>query len=63
MYAFPNTLSNVAFNTDFRHAHNLDFDKSDLFFVCMLKPLSAQIKVDNLEIQAAKVSTSPYWCV
>ncbi|KAI5594400.1 hypothetical protein BDE02_03G070500 [Populus trichocarpa] len=38
----------------FRHAHNLDFDKSDLFFVCMLKPLSAQIKVDNLEIQAAK---------
>jgi hypothetical protein len=29
----------------------------------MLKPLSAQIKVDNLEIQAAKVSTSPYWCV
>ncbi|KAJ7003453.1 hypothetical protein NC653_008619 [Populus alba x Populus x berolinensis] len=44
----------------FRHAHNLDFDKSDLFFVCMLKPLSAQIKVDDLEIQAAKVSTSPY---
>ncbi|CAK7356317.1 unnamed protein product [Dovyalis caffra] len=38
----------------FRHAHNLAFDKSDLFFVCMLKPLSAQIKVDDLEIQAAK---------
>lgn len=38
----------------FRHAHNLAFDKSDLFFVCMLKPLSSQIKVDDLEIQAAK---------
>ncbi|KAJ6327272.1 hypothetical protein OIU78_014198 [Salix suchowensis] len=38
----------------FRHAHNLAFDKSDLFFVCMLKPLSAQLKVDDLEIQAAK---------
>lgn len=38
----------------FRHAHNLAFDKSDLFFVCMLKPLSNQIIVDDLEIQAAK---------
>ncbi|OAY56759.1 nudix hydrolase 8 isoform X2 [Manihot esculenta] len=38
----------------FRHAHNLAFDKSDLFFVCMLKPLSTQIIVDDLEIQAAK---------
>ncbi|WCJ25827.1 hypothetical protein M5689_007686 [Euphorbia peplus] len=38
----------------FRHAHNLAFDKSDLFFVCMLKPLSTQIVVDDLEIQAAK---------
>ncbi|XP_065857494.1 nudix hydrolase 8-like [Euphorbia lathyris] len=38
----------------FRHAHNLAFDKSDLFFVCMLKPSSTQIMVDDLEIQAAK---------
>ncbi|KAF2315068.1 hypothetical protein GH714_038089 [Hevea brasiliensis] len=38
----------------FRHAHNLAFDKSDLFFVCMLKPLSTQFIVDDLEIQAAK---------
>jgi len=38
----------------FRHAHNLAFDKSDLFFVCMLKSKSTKIIVDDLEIQAAK---------
>ncbi|KAK6947537.1 Pre-nudix hydrolase domain [Dillenia turbinata] len=38
----------------FRHAHNVAFEKSDLFFVCMLRPLSSQIKVDDFEIQAAK---------
>lgn len=38
----------------FRHAHNVAFEKSDLFFICMLKPLSTKIKVDDLEIQAAK---------
>ncbi|XP_044484793.1 nudix hydrolase 8-like isoform X2 [Mangifera indica] len=38
----------------FRHAHHLAFEKSDLFFVCMLTPLSADIQVDDFEIQAAK---------
>ncbi|EXC26799.1 Nudix hydrolase 8 [Morus notabilis] len=38
----------------FRHVHNVAFEKSDLFFICMLRPLSTQIKVDDLEIQAAK---------
>lgn len=38
----------------FRHAHNVAFEKSDLFFICMLRPLSTQIIVDNLEIQTAK---------
>ncbi|RVX15593.1 Nudix hydrolase 8 [Vitis vinifera] len=38
----------------FRHAHNVAFEKSDLFFVCMLRPLSTQIAVDDIEIQAAK---------
>ncbi|GAB4858080.1 nudix (nucleoside diphosphate linked moiety X)-type motif 8 [Ancistrocladus abbreviatus] len=37
-----------------RHAQNMAFEKSDLFFICMLKPLSTDIKVDDLEIQAAK---------
>lgn len=32
------------------------FEKSDLFFVCMLKPLSTEISVDEMEIQAAKVN-------
>ncbi|XP_056160559.1 nudix hydrolase 8-like isoform X2 [Syzygium oleosum] len=38
----------------FRHVHNVAFQKSDLFFICMLKPLSTQIVVDNFEIEAAK---------
>lgn len=38
----------------FRHAHNVAFEKSDLFFICMLRPLSTQIIIDDLEVQAAK---------
>ncbi|XVF10888.1 hypothetical protein REPUB_Repub07fG0222200 [Reevesia pubescens] len=38
----------------FRHVHNVAFEKSDLFFICMLKPLSTKIMVDDHEIQAAK---------
>lgn len=38
-----------------RHAHHLAFEKSDLFFICMLRPLSHEIKIDEMEIQAAKV--------
>ncbi|XP_027079971.1 nudix hydrolase 8 [Coffea arabica] len=38
----------------FRHAHNVAFEKSDLFFICMLRSLSTQIMVDDHEIQAAK---------
>ncbi|KAK1559625.1 hypothetical protein Q3G72_016565 [Acer saccharum] len=37
-----------------RHAHEVVFEKLDLFFVCILKPVSSQIKVDDLEIQTAK---------
>ncbi|XP_021969046.1 nudix hydrolase 8 isoform X1 [Helianthus annuus] len=38
----------------FRHAHNVAFEKSDLFFICMLRPVSSDIKIDDLEVQAAK---------
>ncbi|KAL1805988.1 hypothetical protein ACET3Z_029056 [Daucus carota] len=38
----------------FRHAQNVAFQKSDLFFVCMLRPLSNQIVIDDIEVQAAK---------
>lgn len=38
----------------FRHAQNMAFEKSDLFFICMLKPLSTEIMVDDHEIDAAK---------
>lgn len=39
----------------YRHAHNVAFEKSDLFFICMLRPISTEIKIDDLEVQAAKV--------
>ncbi|CAL5442918.1 unnamed protein product [Camellia sinensis] len=38
----------------FRHAHLVAFEKSDLMFVCMLKPLSFDITIDEKEIEAAK---------
>uniref|UniRef100_J3M045 Nudix hydrolase domain-containing protein n=1 Tax=Oryza brachyantha TaxID=4533 RepID=J3M045_ORYBR len=38
----------------FRHAHNVAFQKSDLFFICMLRPTSNEIKIDETEIQAAR---------
>ncbi|WOL08197.1 nudix hydrolase 8-like [Canna indica] len=38
----------------FRHAHHVIFEKSDLFFICMLKPLSSEITIDESEIAAAK---------
>ncbi|TKY55484.1 Nudix hydrolase 8 [Spatholobus suberectus] len=38
----------------FRHAHNVAFEKSDLFFICLLRPLSSKIIVDDHEIAAAK---------
>ncbi|KAL6221050.1 hypothetical protein ACLB2K_008802 [Fragaria x ananassa] len=38
----------------FRHAHKVAFEQSDLLFVCMLKPLSSEITIDEKEIQAAK---------
>jgi hypothetical protein len=34
----------------------LAFDKSDILFVCMLRPLSDEIAIDEKEIQAAMVS-------
>ncbi|THU52946.1 hypothetical protein C4D60_Mb10t09250 [Musa balbisiana] len=37
-----------------RHAHQVTFEKSDLFFICMLKPLTSEITIDEREIAAAK---------
>lgn len=44
-----------------RHAHNVAFHKSDLFFICMLRPVSSEIKIDETEIQAAKVRLHLYF--
>lgn len=46
----------------YRHAHNVAFQKSDLFFVCVLRPLSNDIKIDETEIQAAKVRYAALAC-
>ncbi|KAK6932866.1 NUDIX hydrolase domain, partial [Dillenia turbinata] len=38
----------------FRQSHKSFFEKSDLFFVCMLRPLSLDIQIQELEIEAAQ---------
>ncbi|CAN4095975.1 unnamed protein product [Withania somnifera] len=38
----------------FRQSHESFFDKSDLFFVCMLQPLSSDIQMQEAEIEAAQ---------
>ncbi|XP_050206092.1 nudix hydrolase 2-like [Mercurialis annua] len=38
----------------FRQSHRSFFSKSDLFFVCMLRPLSFDIQMQDSEIQAAQ---------
>ncbi|KAI4371179.1 hypothetical protein MLD38_019445 [Melastoma candidum] len=38
----------------FRQSHKSFFTKSDLFFVCLLRPLSLEIQLQEVEIAAAK---------
>lgn len=38
----------------FRQSHKVFFGKSDLFFVCMMRPLSFDIQIQELEIEAAQ---------
>ncbi|KAI4311860.1 hypothetical protein MLD38_036723 [Melastoma candidum] len=38
----------------FRQSHQTFFTKSDLFFVCLLRPLSLEIQLQEVEIAAAK---------
>ncbi|XP_062218615.1 nudix hydrolase 8-like isoform X1 [Phragmites australis] len=37
----------------YRHAHRVPFEKSDILFLCTLKPLSFDISIDESEIEAA----------
>ncbi|RYR63257.1 hypothetical protein Ahy_A04g021058 isoform D [Arachis hypogaea] len=37
-----------------RQSHKSFFDKSDLFFVCMMRPLSSDIQKQRLEIEASR---------
>ncbi|KAE9458353.1 hypothetical protein C3L33_09749, partial [Rhododendron williamsianum] len=39
----------------FRQSHKSFFDKSDLFFICMMRPLSFDIQKQESEIEAAQV--------
>lgn len=38
-----------------RQNHKAFFEKSDLFFLCLLRPLSFDIQIQELEIEAAQV--------
>ncbi|XP_057420899.1 nudix hydrolase 2-like isoform X1 [Lotus japonicus] len=38
----------------FRQSHMSFFEKSDLFFVCLLRPLTSDIQIQEIEIEAAK---------
>ncbi|XP_047254297.1 nudix hydrolase 10 isoform X3 [Capsicum annuum] len=38
----------------FRQTHKALFEKSDLFFICMMRPLSFDIQKQDLEIEAAQ---------
>ncbi|KAF3329492.1 nudix hydrolase 2-like protein [Carex littledalei] len=38
----------------FRQSHMTFFDKSDIFFICMLRPLSSDIQIQESEIEAAQ---------
>ena len=39
----------------YRQSHKSFFSKSDLLFICMLKPRNFDVEKQNLEIEAAKV--------
>lgn len=39
----------------FRQIHKAFFGKSDMVFICMLRPLSFDIQKQDLEIEAAQV--------
>ena len=39
----------------FRQSYKTFFEKSDLFFICMMHPLSFDIQKQDLEIEAAQV--------
>lgn len=47
-------LSSVSYNMN-RQTHKAFFEKSDFFFLCLLRPLSFDIHIQELEIEAAKV--------
>ncbi|XP_028753030.1 nudix hydrolase 2 [Neltuma alba] len=38
----------------FRQSHKSFFEKSDLFFVCMLRPLSFDIQIQDVELESAQ---------
>lgn len=38
----------------FRHIHEFRWGTDDLYFVCLLRPLSSNVKIDEQEISACK---------
>ena len=58
--AVRETLEETGIKTEFvgvlcyRHMHNYRWNCSDLYFICLLKPLTTEIAVDTNEIAACK---------
>ena len=42
---------------NYRQSHKAFFEKSDLFFVCKMQPLSFDVQKQDSEIEAAKVNS------
>lgn len=53
--SYPDAFISLSLSS-YRQAHKMFFKKSDLFFICMMHPLSSDIKKQDLEIEAAQVN-------
>ena len=58
--AIRETLEETGIRTEFvsvlcfRHMHGYRFNRDDLYFACLLRPLSSEITISESEIAAAK---------
>lgn len=58
--AIRETLEETGIKTEFvsvllfRHMHDYHFGAGDIYFACLLRPLSADVTIDTVEIAAAK---------
>lgn len=61
--AYDYECSHFSRYTICRQSHRAFFGKSDIFFVCMLRPTTYDIQVQETEIEAAQVILSYSCCI